>query len=403
MVTLTPEAILTQKIAQLRGRVRLLVAQRWMFRTLLVATGACGVAALALRLAGAPLPLEWLPVALALAAAGGALYGWTRPVTPMDAARLADDRLALRERLSSGIDFVQRHPPPRSGSAVDPVRDKAEAPRDPLVAAQIEDAARHSARLMPAEVFPYRLPREGRLLAVTAAVLIAVLFVPELSIFQSPQQRAEKAALKREGAKLQQLAREALRRKTPTNMEITRRVAENMRHLGVEMQRGRVNKKQAMLALGKMSKELRDEQRRMALGESPKSLERAAAEMKRAAADPRLSGQPSAGRAMAEVARALEQRDFEAAAKALGSLAEKLKNGQMSEAEAKAAAAALSQMAASLKNSDLDAVSKQLREAARQLQAAQKLASGKNGAQARQALRQAMQQAGTACAKAGGT
>src|SRR2546427_6907384 len=32
----------------------------------------------------------------------------TRPVSLMDAAQLADMRLGLRERLSSGIDFLQR-------------------------------------------------------------------------------------------------------------------------------------------------------------------------------------------------------------------------------------------------------------------------------------------------------
>jgi hypothetical protein len=385
MVTMTPEAILGQKIAQLRGRIRLLIAQHWMCRTLVVATGACGLAALVMRLAGEPLPLEWLPLVLGAAALAGAVFGWTRPVTPMDAARLADQRLELRERLSSGVDFARR------------------PERDPLVAAQIEDAARRSARLMPRDVFPYRLPREARSLAAAAVVLLGVLFVPELSIFQSPQQQAEKAALKREGAKLQRLAKETLRRHNATNAEITRRVAENMRHLGTEMQRGRVNKKQAMLALGKMTKELREQQRQMALGASPKSLERAAAEMKRAAADPRLAGQGTAGRAMADVAKALEQRDFDAAAKALGKLAERLKSGQMSDAEAKAAAAALSQMASALKDTDLDAAAKQLREAAKQLQAAQKLASRANSPQAQQALRQAMQQAANAAAKAGGT
>lgn len=386
MVTVTPEAILGQKIAELRGRVRLLVAQRWMFRALAVATGASVVTALGMRLAAYPLPLEWLPLVLSVAAAAGALFGWTRPVTPMDAARLADQRLSLRERLSSGVDFVQRRA------------------RDPLIDAQIEDAARHSARLRPGEVFPYRMPREWRPLAVAAVLLLGVLFVPELSIFQSPQQQAEKAAMKREGAKLQQLAKETLRHKSSSNAEIARRVAENMRHLGAEMQRGRVNKKQAMLALGKMSKELREEQCRMALGASPKSLERAAAEMKRAAADPRLAGQGSAGRVMAEVAQALEQRNFEAAAKALGELADKLKSGKMTDAEAKAAASALSQMAKSLKDTDLDAAAKQLQAAAKQLQAARKLAAqaGKSP-QARQALQQAMQQAASGTAKAGGT
>src|SRR5688572_6166886 len=108
MATPHPEAVLTEKISQLRSRVRLLVTQRWIIRALVVATGCCALVALGLRLAAVPLPVEWLPAVLAAAIVGGAAIGWTRRVSALDAAQLADRRMELRERLSSGIEFLRQ-------------------------------------------------------------------------------------------------------------------------------------------------------------------------------------------------------------------------------------------------------------------------------------------------------
>jgi hypothetical protein len=392
MVPVAPEAILTQRIAQLRLRVRLLVTQRWIVVALLLATGVCAVAALVLRLLGLPLWIEWLPAVLGLAVVVGAVIGWTRRVTALETARLADQRLSLRERLSSGLAFLET------------------PERDPLVAAQIEDAARHSARLEPRVAFPYRLPREARFLAATLLALLAVLFVPEIPFLQSPQARAEKAAMRREGEKLQRLAKEVSGRKTPTNGDVAKRVAENMRKLGIAMERGRVNKKQAMLASNKLTRELREAQRRLAAdglgpkaGSAAKPLDQAAMQMQQAA-DARNSGNATAGqRSLAEMARALQQRDFEAAARVLSALGDRLKSGEMSEAEARDAAATLGKMAEALKGTDLDKVSKELQEALKQLEQAQKLAKSLTPEQAEQLRKLAMMQAGISCGKAGGT
>ena len=52
------------------------------------------------------LPLEALiPGAIALGVAVGTITTFLRPIAPMDAARLAEARLGLKERLSSALDF----------------------------------------------------------------------------------------------------------------------------------------------------------------------------------------------------------------------------------------------------------------------------------------------------------
>ncbi len=134
-------AVLRDRVGKLRRRVRLLVTARWVFAALLVASLLCSILVVLDRLELISAPPEDLAGLLGIGALAGAVVGLTRPVSLMDAAQLADRRLGLKERLSSGIDFLQR------GAS------------DPMMAAQLVDAAEHSRQLRPREVFPFRPPR----------------------------------------------------------------------------------------------------------------------------------------------------------------------------------------------------------------------------------------------------
>jgi hypothetical protein len=180
--------------------------------------------------------------------------------------------------------------------------------------------------------------------------------------------------MKREGKRLETIARETAKRRDAAGAEVSRRVAENMRRLGIQMQRGRVDKKRAMLEASRLSKELKEAQR-LAAGPTPKkSLSQAAADL-RAASDPRRPPGSEGQKALAAMAAALEKRNLDAAGQALKALAEKLKSGNLSPQEAAAAADALSRMSKSLEGTDLDQAAKQLAEAAKQLEATRKLAA----------------------------
>jgi hypothetical protein len=376
------EAVLRDRVGQLRRRVRLLVTARWVFAALIVASVLCSLLVIADRLEWISAPPEYLAGVLAVGALIGAVVGVTRRVTLMEAAQLADQRLGLKERLSSGIDFVQR------GEA------------QGMTAAQIADAAEHSTRLRPREVFPFRVPREAKFFAASLALLLGMLFVPELSFFQTPKVRAEKAAMKKQGEQIEKLAKDYKKRNVQKNSEIAKRIAANMQALGKEMRRGRVGKKQAMLRMSRLSKAMRDEQRQLAAANMPRSLDQASEELKKAAENTRRQGaNPMGAKMMADMAQSLGNKDYEAAAKMLQQLAQKLQNGQMTPGEAKAAADALSKMADAMKNTQLDTASKQLKEAAKKLAEASRMTQP----QMQQAMKQAMQQAGQSCAQAGGT
>jgi hypothetical protein len=375
-------AVLRDRVGQLRRRVRLLVTARWVFAALLAASLLCSIFVVLDRLAWITAPPEYLAGLLALGAVVGAAIGLTRPISLMDAAQLADRRLGLKERLSSGIDFLQ------SGAS------------DPMTAAQLADAAGHSERLRPREVFPFRAPREARFFLGSLGLLFALVFVPELSVFQSPKARAEKAAIQKQGEQIEKLAKDYKKHDLERNSQIAKRIAANMQALGQEMRRGRISKKQAMLRMGRLTKELKDTQRQVAMANMPRSLDQAALDLKKASENAlRRGANPGGAKMMADMARALENKDFQGAAQLLQQLAQKLENGELKPEEAKAAADALSKMAASVKGTSLDAAGQQMQAAAKRLAAAAKMTAP----QMKQAMRQMMQQAGRSCAQAGGT
>jgi hypothetical protein len=353
-----PEALLAGKVAQLRRRLRLLVAQRWIVIGLAGAAAAGCLLAAVSKLRWAPDAVDWIGLTLAVGALVGLAYGWTRRVTPLAAAQLADRRLDLKERLSSGVLL------------------SAAAPDDPMVAAQVADAAEHSRDLRPGQVFPWRLPREARYLGATAALLLGILYVPELPFFHSDRERAEQAAMADAGKMYQEAARELERHRTgdPSRDEILRRVAANLKQLGREQQRGRISKKEALLRANQLQQAIREAERRLGARPNSKSLEQAAAELQQAADRQAKAGNQEMARSLQELSRALSQGDLGAAQREFDRLAKQFdqaaKDGQVSPEEMRRAAEAFRQMAQSVSGSRAEASAQKLREGAEQLEKA---------------------------------
>src|SRR5439155_15965459 len=134
----------------------------------------------------------------------------------------------------------------------------------------------------------------------------------------------------KEGERIEKLAKDYRKHDAQRNAEITKRIAANMQALGQEMRRGRIGKKQAMLRMGRLTKEMRDAQRQMAMADMPRSLDQAAQDLKRSADNSQRRGaNPAGAKMMADMAKALENKDYQAAAQMLQQLAQKLQTGEM--------------------------------------------------------------------------
>ena len=242
-------------LAQVTARLRLV---RWVLHASRGALGGLVVSLIAVILAHLNLLPDWLPleavlpVSVVLGVGVGTLTAFLKPISQMDAARLAEARLGLKERLSSALEF-ERVPQP--GIGLDAVL---------LRRLQQEDAVSHARSLKAVEAVPLRLPWETKAVAAGVIVLILALVLPNLPVFIPVGVATERAIVHKTGDKLQKTARLIAKQAESRHLEGTRRVAQNMQRLGRRLAQGRMDKKQAMVQMSKLTQQMKLEQQKMA-------------------------------------------------------------------------------------------------------------------------------------------
>jgi hypothetical protein len=184
---------LKSKVARIRWYVRGLRSIEWGCHLLFWAL----IVACALVLVERMFALEfdvWPVVITVLGAAivVGLTVGASRRVTAFDAALLADERMALRERLSSAL--------------------LLRSAEERMVRALHADAQECARRLQVRETVPFSLPRRARFLPIPAAALLLLgLFFPRLDLLHLRSERsalqAEKNEIERHADRLEEVGR----------------------------------------------------------------------------------------------------------------------------------------------------------------------------------------------------
>lgn len=112
-------------------------------------------------------PMWALAVVLDLAAIGAAI-GWFRPRGWLSAAHAVDERLALKDRTATALDFADR------------------ADATPVHELQVRDAEAHVTSIDPRKVVPIRLPRVFPYAVAASALAVALLVWPRQSLKAEP-------------------------------------------------------------------------------------------------------------------------------------------------------------------------------------------------------------------------
>jgi hypothetical protein len=153
------EALVRRVVAQVRWRRAEHYALRGLF------WGAVsGVLALVLKVAlgsWAPLMAGALVIVGGL---GGVVWGLSRRVRPLEAARLADRAFGLQDRVATALEWGPRED------------------RSALVETLVADARARVTGLAPGQVVPHVLPREVRWFPLPAAVALALALAPPLPL-----------------------------------------------------------------------------------------------------------------------------------------------------------------------------------------------------------------------------
>ncbi len=392
--------VLQQSVSRIQRRIRLALALRGAMVGLTVGLGA-DLAFLALARfhvwKDAP---DYLLTSAIAATLIGAVIGYTRRVTALDAAMIADERAGLKERLSTAVEIL------------------ASAKPDSMAEAQIGDAAQHAAKLSPSRLIPWRLPETWKWPAALAVLVAAALIVPNLPVFQSRQQQADAAAMKSEGKKIQAIAKQVeqeseKRKQQGEEDRLLKQLAKNMRDLGKDMSRNRVPKKQALLEFNKLQEQLKDATERTGNGEGKRPLDQVSNDLQSRAQKMEQQGSTQAARALRQMAEKLSKRDFEAMKQQLQELARQMKAGEVNPQNSQQLAEAMEQMSQAMQSSSLQQAGSEMKEASDQLKKAADLAkqlqkqvqsmTPEQRKELEQQVAQAMSSAGEKTHQAGGT
>ncbi len=287
---------------------------------------------------------------------------------PFVAARDADRKWKLHDLLSSALALSLPHSIEISSAKwwqanVRSVPSKSAPNTTPMVTPLIQQAAQRAATLNGKELYPIRFDRALQVLAVTFVVFGAALVMPDNPRFLSAQRRADNVELKLQGKKLEEAARKAQEKRGLTNNAKASIAARKLEALAKRMQSGRMTRKEALLGMGELKKELG---KARSAQQSSKATDIDIQRMREA-----LSKGNFASEQAQQMQKALQQNRDEAAAQQMEKIAEKLQNpGGMSKEEREKTARDLEEAARALRQQNSQAAkdaAKQLEQAAKDL------------------------------------
>lgn len=300
---------------RLRRRIRLLLALR--LGALAVTASAATMAALViyLKLLG-----RWYPLTTIEYVLGGCLVPVTLvallwPLPDRRVASSADRRLGLRDRLGTAIQLLVSRD--HSG----------------MQQAAILDAARFAQGLRAARAYPMKPRRSFKAAAGALCALAIAQFAPIPALLVSPQEREAKAELRKHAEHLKPIVQRLERGASEQHDEEAAKLAKRLRNLGRKFEHGSLSKKQALLTMKDLQKEI-DKYAADKSREATKAAEKTAeqlrtqarkhlaAQAKRLAEKAASVGDSSAEKALKELERKIQKGSD---ARSLAQLASKLK------------------------------------------------------------------------------
>ena len=290
-----PNAI-SHALAQITARLRLV---RWVRHAGRGALAGVGLGVIAVALTHFDLLPDWLPleaaipVPILLGVLAGTITTFLRPISPMYAARLAEARLGLKERLSSALEF-ERSPLTANDNKTNDHNADPEAAV--LRRLQLADAATHAHSLNAVQAVPLHLPWEAKAAVAGLALIALALIVPNLPVFVPPSVRLERRIVQKTGSKLEQTAKLIQKQADAQHLSGTRRASVVMQRLAQRLAAGHLGKKQAMVQMSKLTQQMRQELQRTAQANSSAGAGgKSMAEAGRQLAQAMAGGQNAAG------------------------------------------------------------------------------------------------------------
>lgn len=250
--------------------------------------------------------LMWTGGGIAVAAiVAGLITFFTRPSLSQTAIEI-DRRFGLKERLSSSLELDD------------------EARETEMGRALVEDAERRAKQISVREQFAIAPSRRGLLPLVPIVFLVVLIFVPDatrknvVDASVDPVAQAESEQLKRAAEQLKKRLEQHRRQAAAEGLKDAEQTFKKLEQQAAKIaKRDDLNKKETLIALNDLKKQLQD--RSDALG-SPDQMRKTLSHMKNLEQGP-----------ADKAAKALAEGDFAEAKQQIKALAEKLRDGSLSD------------------------------------------------------------------------
>ncbi len=296
-----PRAI-RRGLRSVRLHVRFLLALRLSAAGIAVVAAVAALAVLMLRLLDMWYPPLAPEVALGAVLILSCCVALIWPLPDRTIAASTDRRLGLRDRIGSAVQFVRGRSP--SG----------------MQQATILDAVHYLTAVRPGQAFPIGWPRGAKAAGVCLFALLLVQVLPIPALLLSAQEREEKAELREHAAQIEPLAKDLEQAALEADDEEAKEVARQLRKLVQQLQRGRLDKKKALLGMDELEKKLEKLEQRLERAR-PKTAGEAAEKLRQAA-------QKSVASKAMELARQARERGDERAAKQLEQMAKQARESR---------------------------------------------------------------------------
>ncbi|MCC6973828.1 MAG: hypothetical protein IT322_07460 [Anaerolineae bacterium] len=302
-------------------RLRLTLLPLWIPRGIMVGLGVGLAAAIFSRMRPSLMPSQVMGIALLGVVVGGVgafLVVWLLPRSPIKAARYFDRVFGLKERTSTALEVAAGIIPAAAGF-------------DTL---QAQDALAHAAQVKASRHLPFRARRGELGFMVLLAALVAVLafsFNPQLEALA--QERAVSSAIEAQADKLREIKRDIEANKGLSDdekRELTKLIDDALEKL----EQPEITQPEAVAELSKTAELLNE--KREGLNQRQREAAKQGGEALNQNPTTQGIGQP------------LEAGDLGKAASEMNNLAERLKDNQLTEDQAREAADALEEAAKAL-------------------------------------------------------
>jgi len=212
---------ITESLSALASRVNTYTIAKYASISLFFGAGVSAILIIASRFTPLPFIIAII-LSIVLSLMIGLLMGFTRRISLLDSARLADSRLNLGDRLASAVELINENIKPSAMSQL-----------------QLDDASRHARNFDPKLVSPHIVPLTAKLLPVAIIALFSLTFIP----LQYGESKEVRLAIRQTGKEMEKSAKEIDKSELSPNAS---KLVSEVEETGRNMQENKLNSKEAM-------------------------------------------------------------------------------------------------------------------------------------------------------------